>query len=249
MKKLTLLLTIVLTQQLFALISIVPVEIGTKPGYSGNIAASLETKRGNTEKDNYKLAARINYDSNEEFVTWGEISGEYGESNNVKDTNKLYLHLRHIHALSDDSIRAEAFAQVQDNEFKLIKRRLLGGAGVRFRVFENGGNGKGYLGIGGFFEQIKYTSIDPNEDNTRVNIYLAYTSKLGDDSTVSYNLYYQPNTQELSDYITSQTLALKLHIYKSLFLKFELAYDSDSQAPLGVQKYDFTQTSSFVFNF
>jgi len=249
MKKLTLLLTILLTQQLFALISIVPVEIGVKPGYSGNIAASLETKRGNTDKDNYKLAARVSYDNNKNFVTWAEISGEYGESNKVTDTNKLYLHIRHIQALSNKSIRAEAFGQIQDNEFKLIKRRLLGGAGLRFTLFETMGDGKGYLGTGGFFEQIRYTSIDPEEDNFRANIYFAYASTIGDDSTLSYNIYYQPNVEHFSDYITAQTLALKLHIYKKLFLKFQIAYDSDSVAPMGVQKYDFTQTTSFVFDF
>jgi len=249
MKKLTLLLTTLLTQQLFALISIVPVEIGVEPGYSGNIAASLETKRGNTHKDNYKIAAKLSYDNNKDYVTWGEISGEYGKSNNVKDTSKIYLHLRYIHALSNESLRAEAFTQIQDNEFKLIKRRLLGGAGVRMRLFETADAGKGYLGLGGFFEQVRYTSIDPEEDNFRANIYFAYASKIGDDSTLSYNIYYQPNTQDFSDYITAQALALKLHIYKRLFLKFQIAYDSDSVAPIGVQKYDFTQTSSFVFNF
>jgi len=249
MKKLTLLLTILLTQQLFALISIAPVEIGVNPGYTGSIATSLETKRGNTDKDNYKLAFKVNYDNNKNFVTWAELSGEYGESNEIKDTNKLYLHLRHIHALSNQSTRAEAFAQIQDDEFKLIKHRLLGGAGLRFKLFETSGEGKGYLGVGGFFEQIRYTSIDPKEDNFRANIYFAYSSTIGDDSTFSYNIYYQPNTQNFHDHITAQTLALQLHIYKRIFLKFQIAYDSDSVAPMGVQKYDFTQTTSFIFDF
>jgi len=249
MKKLILLLTTLLAQQLFALVSIIPVEIGVNPGYSGSIATSLETKRGNTNKDNYKFAIKVNYDSNKNFVTWAELSGEYGKSNNLKDTNKLYLHIRHIHAFSDQDTRMETFAQIQDDEFKLIKHRLLGGAGLRFKLFETLGDGKGYLGVGGFFEQIKYTSIDPNEDNFRANFYFAYAADIGDDSSFSYNIYYQPNTQNFHDHITAQTLALKLHIYKKFFFKFQLAYDSDTAAPLGVQKYDFTQTTSFVFDF
>jgi len=244
------LLLLLTTTYLSALVSIVPVEIGVKPGYSGNLEASLETKRGNTHKDNYKLGTRLNYDNNKNFVTWAEISGEYGESNEIKDTSKMYLHVRHIHALSQEDIRAEVFAQAEEDEFKLIKRRLLAGGGVRTKIFDgNLGNGKGYIGTGAYFEQVRYTSTDPEEDSARANLYFAYTSDFGADSKVSYSAYYQPNIEAFSDYITAQKLELKLHLYKKLFLKFQIAYDSDSKAPVGVEKYDFTQTTAFVLNF
>ena len=249
MKKITLILTLLLTQQLFALVSIVPIEIGVEPGYSGAISTSLETKRGNTHKDNYKLGARVNYDNNDDFVTWAEIEGEYGESNSLRDTNKYYLHLRHIHALSKESVRAEFFAQAQDNEFKLLDSRLLAGAGFRFRIFEIFDNGKGYLGVGALYENIRYTSNDPQEYNIRFNSYFAYTVTLGDDSELTYGFFYQPKVDYLNDYVSSQKLELTLHIYKQLFLNFQLAYDVDSRPPLGVEDYDFTQTTSFVFNF
>lgn len=240
---------LLLTQQLFALVSIVPVEIGEDPGSHGKVAISLETKRGNTHKDNYKLGLRFDYDNNESYHTWIEMSGEYGESNYVKDTNKLYLHLRHIHALSDKTICVEAFTQAQDNEFKLIQRRLLGGAGIRFKIFELFNEGKGYLGVGALYEDIQYTSNDPKEDNFRLNSYFAYTIKLGDDSDLSYTIFYQPKMDEFSDYVSSQKLALKLHVYKRLYLNFQVAYDVDSNPPMDVEEYDFTQTTSFVFDF
>ncbi len=249
MKKLFLLLSVILTQQLFALISIVPVEIGVNPGYSGNVAVSLETKRGNTHKDNYKFGAKISYDDNATFVTWGEVSAEYGESSEVKDTNKVYLHLRHVHALASENVRAEGFVQAQDDEFKLIKRRLLAGAGLRYKIFELFGNGKGYAGLGGYYEQIRYTSMDPEEDSLRANFYFAYTRQIGDDSKITYNLYYQPKIDYFNDHITAQKLELQLHVYKKLFLHFQISYDTDSKAPIGVKKYDFTQTTSFVLEF
>lgn len=240
---------LLLTQQLFALISIVPVEIGEEPGFHGKIATALETKRGNTDKDNYKLGIRFDYDNNESYHTWIEMSGEYGESNSVKDTNKLYLHLRHIHAISNKDICAESFIQAQDDEFKLIKRRLLLGGGMRLKLFELHKSGKGYFGLGALYEDIRYTSLDPKEDNFRMSSYLAYTTKLGDDSDLSYTVFYQPKISDFSNYVSSQKLALKVHIYKRLFLNFQLSYDVDSRPPLGVEESDFTQTTSFVFDF
>ncbi|MEA3370593.1 MAG: DUF481 domain-containing protein [Campylobacterota bacterium] len=248
MKKLILLL-LIFTQQLFALVSIVPVEIGENPGFHGKTALSLETKRGNTHKDNYKLAIRFDYDDKRNYHTWIEMSGEYGESNYVKDTSKLYLHLRHIQAIGYKNVHAEGFTQTQNDEFKLIKRRYVLGGGLRFKIFEIFDEGKGYFGAGGFYENIQYTSIDPREHNFRLNSYFAYTIKLGDDSDLSYTAFYQPKINEFSDYVSAQKLELKLHVYKRLFLNFQLAYDVDHNPPIGVEKYDFTQTTSFVFDF
>jgi len=238
-----------LTQQLLALVSIVPVEIGEKPGLHGKVGVSLETKRGNTDKDNYKLDLRVDYDDNKSSHTWMEISGEYGESKSVKDTNKLYMHLRHIKALSSKDFCAETFIQAQDDEFKLIERRILGGGGVRFKLFELFNAGKGYLGLGALYENIQYTSQKPKDSDFRASSYFAYTIKLGSDSDLSYTLFYQPKISDLSDFVSSQKAALKLHIYRRLYLNFQIAYDLDNNPPDGVKKYDFTQTTSFIFDF
>lgn len=249
MKKL-ILMTIVATQTLLALVSIQPVEIGVQPGITGKVEAGFETKRGNTDKDNYKASLRVVYDSNKDYVTWAELSGEYGESNKVEDTNKAYIHLRYIHALTKDNLRGELFFQSQENKFKNIKRRRLGGAGVRYKLFSFFEKDNSYLGLGAFYESILYTTaLDEDENTYRLNSYFAYTTPFGDDSTFTYTLYYQPSFDKFNDYIVTNSLELKLHIYKELFLKFNIKYDKDTKPPLGVEDYDFTQTTSFVYNF
>ncbi|MEA2092088.1 MAG: DUF481 domain-containing protein [Campylobacterota bacterium] len=247
--KLLLLITILTTQYLFATISIVPVEIGENPGTHGKVGASLETKRGNTHKDNYKAALRVGYDNNISFVTWAEISGEYGESHDVEDTNKAFLHFRYIHALTEETIRAELFAQTQEDKFKSIERRRIGGGGLRFRLFEIFENGKGYLGLGGYHENIKYTDENPTEHDVRLNSYFAYTINFSEDSSFSYTFYYQPIYNYLNDFVTAHKMELKLHIYQELFLQFKVSYDFDSRPPIGILEDDFTQTTEFVFNF
>jgi len=247
-----LLIGILTTQYLFGLVSIAPVEIGAKPGLSGKFEAGLETKRGNTDKDNYKASVRVNYDNNESYVIWGEFSGEYGESNYVKDTNKAFSHLRYIHSLgNDENLRYELFTQLESDEFRRINSRILGGAGLRYRVFNSPKNGKGFFGLGGFYEGIEYKDpqIDPSEDNIRMNSYLAYSISLSDISAFSYVLYYQPKVDDFSDHTLSNQLELKLNIIKKLFLKLNVSWNEDSNPPVGVKKSDFTQTTTFVFDF
>jgi len=247
--KTLILLLLITSQSLFALISIVPVEISQNAGVHGELSASLETKRGNTDKDNYKFGARVVYDYNNSFVTWGEISAEYGESSGVQDTNKAFIHLRHIHAITKEDIRLELFLQTQEDKFKSIERRFVGGAGLRFKLFEVFKDGKGYFGAGGFHEYIRYISQDPTEKNLRINTYFAYTVGLGEDSTLSYSLFFQPKIDNIKDYTKAHKLNLQLHIYKALYLNLQLSYDVDTRPATGIEKYDFYQETAFILKF
>lgn len=250
MKTFTILL-LFLSQQLFALITVAPVEIGDKPGTSASIEAALSTTRGNTDTDSYKGSARITYDSDTSYVTWAEISGSYGKSGGEKNTDKLFSHVRYIHALTPETLRWELFAQLQTDEFKQINSRALSGGGIRLRLFDLLEGGKGYFGIGAFYENIRYKEpdIDPSEDNARLNSYFAYSIDLSDTSSIAYTIYYQPKIDKFSDNVQSHDLELKLGIYKKLFLKFSLSYDTDTEPPAGVKKYDFSQTTSLVLDF
>ncbi|MBU1657499.1 DUF481 domain-containing protein [bacterium] len=254
--KLLALLLISITS-LFALVSIAPVEIGDKPGTHGVGAVSLESKRGNTDKNNYKASVRITYDDNVSAVTWGEVSGEYGDTNYQKNTDNLYAHVRHITKIDDKNLRAEYFGQIQNDEFKLIKDRFLLGAGIRYKLFELLNNistdvfkdSKGYVGLGGFYEYIDYTSQDSCENNIRLNAYFGYTMKLEEKVSFSYAFYYQPKIYDFKDYVSSNKLELKVHIYKKLFLAFNLFYETDSKPPAGVKTDDYGQLTNFIFEF
>ncbi|MBE0514937.1 DUF481 domain-containing protein [Sulfurimonas sp.] len=249
--KFLLLVTLIITQHLFALVSIAPVEIGDKPGFSSTIEAALETKRGNTDTDSYKASARTTYDSNTTYVTWAEISGAYGKANGEENTNKLFSHARYIHAITEELIRGEGFLQLENDEFKHINSRALAGLGGRFKLKDIIQNSRGYLGLGAFYEDIVYNNplINPSEENIRANAYFAYSINFNKSSSIAYTLYYQPKVKDFSDNVQSHEVELKLDIYKNLLLKFSLSYNTDSKPPIGVQRYDFTQNTSFIFNF
>ncbi|MCK9453728.1 MAG: DUF481 domain-containing protein [Sulfurimonas sp.] len=249
--KFLLLIAFIATQYIFALVTIAPVEIGDKPGFSSTIEAALETKRGNSDTDDYKASARVTYDNNESYVAWLEVSGAYGEANNEENTNKLFSHARYIHAITEELLRGELFLQLQNDEFKEIKSRALSGIGARFKLHNIWQNSRGYLGLGAFYEDVAYNNplINPSEQNIRANAYFAYSINLNKSASATYTLYYQPKVNDFSDNVQSHEIELKLDIYKNLLLKFSLSYDTDSEPPIGVRKYDLTQNTSFILNF
>jgi putative salt-induced outer membrane protein YdiY len=232
-----------------AVVTITSVDIGAKPGMSGTLKGSFQTKRGNTDSDEYSAATRIEYDNNSSYVVWTDVSFSYAKASGASYTNKTYAHIRYIHKLYKENLDWEAFVQSQADKFTKIQKRLLSGIGLRYHLIMKN-YGSFYLGVGGFAEHINYTtSIDPSEDNTRANVYIAYKKAFKKDMTFSYVAYCQPKIDMLSDYILSNSIELKVKIYKQLSLNFEVTYDQDSKPAIGVQKYDFYQKTSFMYDF
>lgn len=234
----------------YAVVTVAPVEIGSKPGIGGVVEASLETARGNTDKDEFKGGVKVQYDNNNSYVAWIAANINYAEAESVKNTNKTYLHLRYIHTYyGQKNTNYELFAQSQTNEFTKVKHRYLMGGGYRFHLLHHL-IGKLYVGGGAFYEHINYTTaVDEKEDNLRANIYAAYSYNLGDDSKLSYVGYYQPKFNDLNDFIATNTLELQVHVYKRLFMSLKVNYDYDSRPAIDVEKRDFSQTTSFVYEF
>ncbi|ADN08160.1 DUF481 domain-containing protein [Sulfurimonas autotrophica] len=232
-----------------AVITIAPVDIGAQPGLSGSVKGSFVTKRGNTDSDEYSAGARVQYDNNNTYIIWGDIAFSYAKASGQTNTNKTYAHIRYIHTFYKKDLNWEAFVQSQTDKFTKIQKRLLAGIGLRYHAAMQS-YGNIYLGFGGFAEHIDYTTnIDPSEDNVRLNMYIAYKNKFTKSVKFSYIGYYQPRVDIFSDYILSNSAELKVKIYKQLSINFELTYNQDTKPAIGVQKYDFVQKTSFVYDF
>jgi len=234
---------------LYAIITIAPVEIGDEPGFSGKLQGSFETKRGNTDVDNYSAGIRAAYDDNKTYVLWGDFTFSYGKASGELNTNKTYSHLRYIHTFYTKPLNSETYLQTEMNEFTKVKKRFLAGTGLRYHI-ENDTYGNLYLGLGGFYEHIAYTtSVDPLEKNLRVNSYIAYKKQFSKESKISYVGYFQPNIEHTSDYILSNGVELEVLVYKKLFVNFVFYYDIDTKPAIGVKKEDITQKTSFIYKF
>ena len=240
------------TAPLYALITITPVELGEEPGYSGKVGVSLSTKRGNSDIDVYKAATRLMYDNNVSYVTWLQIAGEYGKASGVKNVQKLYVHLRYIHNITDRYHVCEAALQTEEDAFRLIEHRRLAAVGYRHRFFQNDKKLKAFVGLGAIFENIRYTSSqeNPDENNLRASTYASVSYKFKEDMSISLISYYQPKFDQFSDFVTVNSLQLKLKIIDELYLNFTLHYNYDSRPALGVvSRYDFSQDTAFIYEF
>jgi len=244
-------LPLFLISSLEAVKFIAPNEVGLRPGISGNIQASVNNQRGNTDKDEYDARARISYDNNRSYVTWFEFSYAYGQASGVENENKAFLHYRFIHTLYSKDWSWELYAQNEGDDFRQIQRRLLGGAGLRWRFYESEDFGRVYFGLGVYYEYLNYldTTVDAKEYNPRLNAYLAYTKKFGKDARISFTSYYQPKVTEWSDHYISNAASLLIYVYGSIYLKVSLNYSYDTHPAVGVEKEDMQQLSSIGWKF
>jgi len=242
---------LLLTSSLSAVKFIAPNEVGLRPGISGNVQASINNQRGNTDKDEYDISARTSYDNNHSYVTWLEFSYAYGQALGVTNENKAFLHYRFIHTLYSKNWNWEAFAQNEGDDFRQIQRRLLGGAGLRWRFYHSEDFGRVYWGIGAYYEYLEYLNpqVDPTEKNPRLNAYLAYTKKFGKDARISLTSYYQPKMDDWDDHYIHSAASLLLYIYGKIYLKVSLSHTYDTKPAIGVKKEDMQQLSSIGWKF
>lgn len=232
-----------------AIVTITPVVIGSKPGFSGKAQGSLNTNRGNVNSDSYGGGLRLMYDQAKSYVLWGEFSGNYASASGEAYSDNTFAHIRYIHKLLPKEVDWEAFVQSQTNQFTDIKERILEGGDIRWH-FKDKKLGDLFFGAGSFYEHIIYTTaINPTENNVRFSFYISYVKVLGKNSKFSYISYYQPKINKLSDYLMSNAAQLKINIYKQLFLSFQIQYNIDSVPPIGINRTNFSQTTSFLYQF
>jgi len=244
----TLFILLIISSYLEAIITITPMEIGKKPGWSGTIKGALQTKRGNTDKDEYSLGVKVQYDNNSSYLIFTDVIGVYGEASGERNTNKTYFHTRYIHKFYEN-LDYELFIQSETNEFTSVEKRRLGGGGLRYHYLHSD-YGDIFIGLGAYWESITYTTqIDPDERNSRINSYVAYVKDFSKEIKFTYVGYYQPRVDKLKDYITSSAIEFKMKIHKEFSLKIIVYYDVDSTPAIGRETTDFTQLTAFSYEF
>ncbi|WP_297442758.1 DUF481 domain-containing protein [Sulfurimonas sp.] len=234
---------------LYAVVSIAPINIGEKPGVSGALKGSFETQRGNARTDNYSASAKVQYDNNSSYVMWTEVAFNYGKSSGIVNTNNSFTHLRYIHTTYVEELNWESFLQSQTNEFTNVKDRYLAGVGLRYFINKSQ-YGKVYVGLGTFYEFLSYTTqIDPVEHNNRLNAYISYSKELGENTKLTYLVYIQPSYADFSDYVLKNAFELKIRIYEKLYLNFTISYNEDTKPAIGIKRTDAHQKTSFLYEF
>ena len=231
MKKILILLGFLLPAQHLWAISNIENERPNLPeqGLSGALNLGLGGKTGDEQKQAYEGAAKIVYRYNDE-IFMGLASGEYGETQHVKDTDNSFLHARWTHLL-DKQWAIETFAQWETNDFNNLKARILAGGGGRYLVTQKKDVYSLAVGLGMFREYEKLNLISYEEVNYRwrMNTYYSYNYQINDQLSFINTTYFQPDVNDTSDYrvLFDMGFGVKVTSRLKLQLNYRVSYDSD----------------------
>jgi putative salt-induced outer membrane protein YdiY len=220
-------------------------------GFDGKLTLDISGKNGNTQKLKAGLGGRAQwYDvDGTRFVV---LNYEYGESSDIKDTDKTFLHFRNIWYQSD-SWAWEAFTQLENNEFTRLSLRSLLGGGFRWRILHDIDQ-TAYLGFGVFRSKEKLESVLLVTDagvtyNNRMNLYLVYKLTLSDHSRLVNTLYYQPDMSETTDYRLLEQISLQMDITENLSFRLSVDVSHDNKPPQLIRKTDTSYNTGFEYKF
>ena len=220
-------------------------------GLNGAVNASISGASGNTDKTVASLGGRLVWQQKKaSTLLITRIS--YGENSGIRDTNKSFLHLRHI-VEKNDQYAQESFTQIEQNEFSRLDFRGLIGAGLRKNLKQSD---SGYLaaGLGAFYSSETLSprsglTDDGTEKLSRLNSYLAFNYQLSPQTSISSTTYYQPAFKEVKDFRLLEQASLKVKLSDVLHLKITLDIAHDNQPPQAVEKTDTSYRTGIEYNF
>lgn len=220
-------------------------------GFESMLALDISGKNGNTQKVKAGLGARGQWykEKGTQFIV---LNYEYGESSEIKDTDKTFLHYRNIR-YQNKELAWEVFSQIENNKFTRLSLRGLLGAGIRWQILKNSEQ-ISYLGLGAFRSKEKLEEQAPATDygvtyNNRINLYLVYKYTISDNSRFVNTLYYQPDISDTKDYRLLEQFGLQVDINGNLSFKVSLDMAHDNRPPQLINKTDTSYNTGFEYRF
>jgi hypothetical protein len=177
------------------------------------------------------------------------VVGNYNliRSENEDFQNNWFIHLRYNHEFTN-LLRAEMFAQSQENQVLDVNSRNLIGAGLRLKfVFlkasdtdKNDTGIRFYLGNAYMYEIEKSDAINTSSINHRHSSYFSLSGHIPKTAlSVTNTLYYQPLYKNFSDYRLTNQLQFNIALNAKQTLSFNTTfnYSYDSNTPLNRSEF------------
>ncbi|QGX41438.1 DUF481 domain-containing protein [Permianibacter aggregans] len=223
----------------------------TRLGWSGNTDVSLEWRSGNSDRQNVRLGARLDwFDGEDNFFT--VLSYDYGESLGETNTDNMVVHSRYIDAHTR-VFATEYFAQVEQNEFRRLESRSLLGGGLRYSIENDEKDIKNAFAAGLFYsmERINPTASDVQRDEDGIygNFYWVFNYKINERSSLVNTLYYQPALSGVSGFRALDLFAFNVQIDGRLSLRVSATVEHDSEPPEGVEDTDIAVLTGLSYEF
>lgn len=170
------------------------------------------------------------------------------QADGQKLSNDGFAHLRYNYDLRTVWV-GELFGQMQYNELLRIRRRTLGGAGVRLKLRPLLGQ-RVYLGASYLYE-VNELSNGLTLRYHRMNNYLSFHLKLPRESKFVSTTYYQPVITHFANarLATENTLQFKITQKLSFRTTFSLVFDGDPMLPTEVPNTTYQITNALRWDF
>lgn len=206
---------------------------------------------GNSDTKKAALDTQFNWIS-EKSIHLAILGYQQGESNNIRNVNKAFIHYRYIHQINE-SFDWELFTQLETNEFTRLSYRGLLGTGVRYSLAKSEHH-RAFLGLGGFHAK-EETEVTPGltddgvEEFTRANLYILSKYKVKPSISFSNAIYYQPNISRLSDYRALLESKFDFKISEDLSFRISLDIEHDSEPSQSIKSTDVSYMTGLTFHF
>lgn len=204
-------------------------------GWFGSARVSFAGSKTTKETFAFSANTRLEYKSKSTkdlYLLLSDLSLVTGDKE--KFSNAGFGHLRYNRKIGE-TVRWEAFTQIQYNSLTKVDKRVLFGTGPRFKLTQLD-KAKFYFGLAYMYEE-EYL-IEPvlvHKDH-RISSYLSFTLLPEDEVTFINTIYVQPLIEDVGDYRISNETSLNLGITKKLLLGMALRYGFDARPPEGVPK-------------
>jgi putative salt-induced outer membrane protein YdiY len=224
----------------------------TQEGYTGTVNISVDGESGNTEKFGVNAGGRLQWHGGT-ITNFAILRYAYSETSGLQDTNKLFIHARHIRQITAKTAY-EGFVQAERNKFARLSFRGLIGGGTRLTLSEKPDVESVHLGLGGFFSreilESKAGTTDGGEQNIwRLNSYINYLHHFNEQVSVLSTTYLQPDVENFSDYRLLEEATLNVKMTNSLSINLSLDLTRDSKPPQLVKKTDAMYSSGIEYSF
>ena len=221
-------------------------------GVSGVLAMELDVHSGNTDIKEFGVEGRLDY-TRPSVTTFLLAGTEFGWEQGQRFANEGLVHLRQDYRIRS-RLLLEVFGQYNYDKTYLLDFRILGGLGLRFRLFESGiihlWQGTAYM-----LEYERLGGLPPSPRHparTTVNRWSNYlTARFSVNNRLSsaWTVYVQPQFNAMGDVRVLSDANLEIDLGGPLVLVLSFSMRYDSRTPVGIKSVDTTLENSLAVTF
>ncbi|NND70717.1 MAG: DUF481 domain-containing protein [Rhodothermales bacterium] len=215
------------------------------------LGADFAFRSGNSEYIQLGVAGRFDYLSGKSHIfTIGNVG--YAESNGSAYKNRAFIHQRFNYAFAR-LVTGELFGQIEQDEFVLLRLRLLGGAGVRLQLIDDD-EYTIYLGTGLMVEheeldESRLVSHPAVVTPIRSTNYLSIRIRISGSMDILNIIYLQPKLTDPADIRILSDGRLVFHVSEHVSWSNSILVRHDGIPPANLKTTDVDVKSGLTIRF